>query len=232
MANRVARMGAMKAPQLRNVELTGPYFHTGSYLTLRQVVDFYIRGGDFPVTNAEHRDPNIVDVNRQAFGFGPTENPPALFADGYPDTIFRYGFMPDTRPPGCDTVPVSCTPEPADATQEAAKVALVKYLLSLTDKRVKIEAAPFDRPEIFVPLDGLAPDNTLGPGGAAPAAGTLGALSLTTCTGTTPTAIEVTCFSRIPAVGAGGHPATPLPNFLGIASVPTPGDSNDHFDRK
>ena len=29
-------------------ELNGPYFHTGGYLTLRQVVDFYDRGGDFP----------------------------------------------------------------------------------------------------------------------------------------------------------------------------------------
>ena len=59
--NRVLRDGAFKAPALRNVELTGPYFHTGSYLTLRQVVDFYMRGGDFPVTNAESRDPHIVE---------------------------------------------------------------------------------------------------------------------------------------------------------------------------
>src|SRR5207249_612242 len=38
---------AFKAPQLRNVELTGPYFHNGGQLTLMQVVDFYNRGGDF-----------------------------------------------------------------------------------------------------------------------------------------------------------------------------------------
>jgi hypothetical protein len=36
--NRVLRNGAFKAPALRNVELTGPFFHTGSYLTLRQVL--------------------------------------------------------------------------------------------------------------------------------------------------------------------------------------------------
>jgi len=54
--NRVLRDGAFKAPQLRNVELTGPYFHNGGTLTLRQVVDFYTRGGDFPITNAAHRD--------------------------------------------------------------------------------------------------------------------------------------------------------------------------------
>jgi cytochrome c peroxidase len=60
--NRVIRNGAFKAPQLREVELTGPYFHNGGKLTLRQVVDFYTRGGDFPITNAAHRDFNIVNL--------------------------------------------------------------------------------------------------------------------------------------------------------------------------
>ena len=40
--------GEFKIPTLRNTELTGPYFHNGKYLTLRQVVDFYNRGGDVP----------------------------------------------------------------------------------------------------------------------------------------------------------------------------------------
>ncbi len=39
--------GAFKTPGLRNVELTGPYFHNGGAATLRQVIDFYSRGGDF-----------------------------------------------------------------------------------------------------------------------------------------------------------------------------------------
>jgi cytochrome c peroxidase len=38
--------GEFKVPTVRNTELTGPYFHNGKYLTLRQVVDFYDRGGD------------------------------------------------------------------------------------------------------------------------------------------------------------------------------------------
>jgi cytochrome c peroxidase len=38
--------GSFKAPSLRNVELTGPYFHNGGYATLEQVVDFYSRGGN------------------------------------------------------------------------------------------------------------------------------------------------------------------------------------------
>ena len=40
--------GAFKAPGLRNVELTGPYFHTGSNATLEQVLEFYARNGDVP----------------------------------------------------------------------------------------------------------------------------------------------------------------------------------------
>src|SRR5436853_6224541 len=43
---RDATDGAFKAPSLRNVELTGPYFHNGGYATLEQVVDFYNRGGN------------------------------------------------------------------------------------------------------------------------------------------------------------------------------------------
>jgi cytochrome c peroxidase len=38
--------GSFKAPSLRNVELTGPYFHNGGQATLEQVVQFYNRGGD------------------------------------------------------------------------------------------------------------------------------------------------------------------------------------------
>jgi hypothetical protein len=36
-----------KTPSLRNVELTGPYFHNGSKATLEQIVDFYTIGGDY-----------------------------------------------------------------------------------------------------------------------------------------------------------------------------------------
>jgi hypothetical protein len=43
----VATKGAFKIPSLRNVELTAPYMHNGSFLTLEQVVDFYFRGGNF-----------------------------------------------------------------------------------------------------------------------------------------------------------------------------------------
>jgi cytochrome c peroxidase len=56
-------LGTFKAPQLRNVELTGPYFHNGGQLTLRQVIDFYNRGADFAGENLEQVDPNVHALN-------------------------------------------------------------------------------------------------------------------------------------------------------------------------
>jgi cytochrome c peroxidase len=53
--------GTFKAPSLRNIELTGPYFHNGGELTLRQVIDFYNRGGNFQ-DNREF-DPNVHNLN-------------------------------------------------------------------------------------------------------------------------------------------------------------------------
>ena len=39
--------GFFKTPSLRNVELTGPYFHNGSKATLEDIVYFYTFGGDY-----------------------------------------------------------------------------------------------------------------------------------------------------------------------------------------
>jgi hypothetical protein len=55
--------GAFKTPSLRNVELTGPYFHNGGQLTLMQVVDFYDRGGDFHEANIANLDPFLRRLN-------------------------------------------------------------------------------------------------------------------------------------------------------------------------
>lgn len=56
---RPATQGSFKVPTLRNVELNGPYFHNGGQATLRQVVDFYTRGGDFHEQNLATLDPDI-----------------------------------------------------------------------------------------------------------------------------------------------------------------------------
>lgn len=59
---RVNDMGTFKTPGLRNVELTGPYFHNGGKLTLKQVVEFYTRGGDFHDQNIDELDPFIAGI--------------------------------------------------------------------------------------------------------------------------------------------------------------------------
>ena len=60
--------GKFKVPTLRNVELTGPYFHTGGYLTLRQVVEFYNRGGDFnnPEKDSQIRPLRLLESQKNA----------------------------------------------------------------------------------------------------------------------------------------------------------------------
>jgi cytochrome c peroxidase len=62
--------GAFKVPTLRNVELTGPYFHNGSRATLEQVVEFYKRGGDHRGTDRK---------NSTGFGANPTNMAPNVF---------------------------------------------------------------------------------------------------------------------------------------------------------
>ena len=55
--------GAFKVPNLRDGMLTGPYFHDGGYSTLRQVVQFYARGANFPNTNFNEIAVGIVPIN-------------------------------------------------------------------------------------------------------------------------------------------------------------------------
>ena len=47
--------GAFKTPSLRNIALTGPYMHDGSLKTLKDVIDFYVGGGN----SNPHLDKNI-----------------------------------------------------------------------------------------------------------------------------------------------------------------------------
>ena len=51
-----------KTPSLRNISLTAPYMHNGSLETLRQVIEFYNKGG---IAN-ENLDPLIKPLNLTA----------------------------------------------------------------------------------------------------------------------------------------------------------------------
>jgi hypothetical protein len=178
--NKVNRFGAFKAPQLREVELTGPYFHNGGKLTLRQVIDFYVRGGDFPVTNSSHRDFNIFNLNAEL----------------------------------------------QSNLSEDEKVALVDFMLELTDDRVALEKAPFDHPQLILPLDGTAPESDgtvnrdvmLG-GTCTPSTLGPGATACTSSAAVQPVGATGPLFLNVPATGAGGNPAGRIPNFLGIAGA-------------
>ena len=128
--------GSFKVPSLRNVELTAPYFHNGGQLTLKQVIDFYNRGGDY-------KDENIADI---------------------PTDITELGLTP------------------------AEKEALIAFLISLTDPRVKHERAPFDHPQLLVPNGHPETDGKIS---------------------TDAQGRAITTFLEIPAVGRNGGPGTP-----------------------
>jgi cytochrome c peroxidase len=59
-ASHAVTRGVFKTPGLRNVELTGPYFHTGGAATLGQALDVYLRRGDF--LDAENRDARMDSI--------------------------------------------------------------------------------------------------------------------------------------------------------------------------
>ena len=103
---RVAVDGAFKTPGLRNVELTGPYFHNGGMATLRQVVQFYNRGGNFCDFNRKDLNPNIKPL-----GLSPDqENQLVAFLVALTDARVRYRRAPFDHPElripqdGLDTV--------------------------------------------------------------------------------------------------------------------------------
>ena len=137
----VPGQGRFKVPTLRNIELTGPYFHNGGQGTLRQVVDFYNRGGDFP--------DQFTDSQIRPLGLSSTE-----------------------------------------------RDAIVAFLLSLTDERVRWKRAPFDHPELCVPN------------------GQVGNSAQVSADGSSIDAKDVVLC--LPAIGRGGM-ASPLTTFLGLA---------------
>jgi hypothetical protein len=117
----IARGGFFKAPQLRNVALTAPYFHNGSQLTLEQVVEFYDRGGDFnTVEEIKYMDPDVsalgltlqektdlVDFlrngltdQRTVIQAAPFDHPQLFTNNGHPFDAGGYPVQNDPANPG------------------------------------------------------------------------------------------------------------------------------------
>src|ERR1041385_3483848 len=94
---RVAADGAFKTPSLRNVELTGPYFHNGSIASLQDVVEFYTRGGNFHDENEKDLDP---DIHRQSALAGHPMRQLALvaFLKALTDERVRWSRAPFDHP--------------------------------------------------------------------------------------------------------------------------------------
>ncbi|WP_437738856.1 cytochrome-c peroxidase [Sorangium sp. So ce1335] len=96
--------GAFKVPTLRNVALTGPYFHNGSALTLEQVVELYNRGG-----NRRHREggdttgvePNATNLDPDIRPLGLTDGEAralVAFLEALTDERVRFEQAPFDHP--------------------------------------------------------------------------------------------------------------------------------------
>jgi len=93
--NRPGVDGAFKTPGLRNVELTAPYFHNGGQLTLKGVLDFYSRGGDFqPI---ERRNGEIFPLRTIALADS-DRNAVVEFLRALTDERVRYERAPFDHP--------------------------------------------------------------------------------------------------------------------------------------
>jgi cytochrome c peroxidase len=123
---RIAVDGAFKTPTLRNIELTGPYFHNGRYATLEDVVDFYQRGGNVkPLNPSGHV---VVNPDNSAAGEDTTGTGPL-----------------GTGGTGGSNLDADIAQIRLDAQEQSD---LVAFLKSLTDERVRWEMAPFDHPAL------------------------------------------------------------------------------------
>ena len=97
--------GAFKTPTLRNIALTGPYFHNGSQATLEQVVTFYNRGGDRRGSDGTNTsgfgaNPSNLDADIQPLGLTAEEQADlvAFLRDGLTDPRVMWERAPFDHP--------------------------------------------------------------------------------------------------------------------------------------
>jgi len=147
--------GAGKAPILRNVALTPPYFIWGGYSTLRQVMQLYNRG-----LNLRQIAPNPVaeravgtactqgDNSGTGTDGNQTRDALASQADCGTNTTGTVGPLGLIDCDDPDLAQVCHDKGYTSANDDLA--ALVRFLTSLTDRRVQCDAAPFDHPQLYV----------------------------------------------------------------------------------
>ncbi|MFN7936264.1 MAG: cytochrome c peroxidase [Bryobacteraceae bacterium] len=110
--------GNFKSTGLRNVELTGPYFHNGGQATLEQVIEFYQRGADFNPNNNEIRAFNLTGAQKSAL---------VSFLKSLSDERVQYERAPFDHPEICvpaghiETKPGALAPGPEPFPRSAAE---------------------------------------------------------------------------------------------------------------
>jgi cytochrome c peroxidase len=148
--DRTAVAGNFKAPGLRDVELTGPYFHNGSQATLREVVDFYSRGGDFGDQNSHDLDPDISPIglsdeekndlvafltgltdDRVRWEKAPFDHPSLCLPSGHPGST--SSVTPDPTTPSQATDSKVCLPAVGAGGRTTGQGPLVPFLASPSD---------------------------------------------------------------------------------------------------
>ena len=86
--------GAFKVPSLRNVELTGPYFHNGQVASLEEVVAFYNMGG-----NRTPSQESTLHVDIRPLGLTSVEEAELVaFLKALTDERVRYERAPFDHP--------------------------------------------------------------------------------------------------------------------------------------
>jgi cytochrome c peroxidase len=103
------RPNTFKAPSLRNIALTAPYMHTGRFLTLEQVVDFYNDGRNDGVTNrgpalnlTQSQKSDLVAFmrfgltdSRVLYEKAPFDHPELFVPNGHPGDTATVQVAPD-----------------------------------------------------------------------------------------------------------------------------------------
>lgn len=143
--------GAFKVPHLRNITLTAPYFHNGGVSTLEDVIDLYMRGGDFqPITGQNVARDGTVTIRGLSTLIDPNFDNTSTTPIVNPDGTFQRDSNGNVI-----LVPVS-------RVTEDQKQALLAFLKGgLLDKRVLYRKAPFDHPQLFVPNGQVGDENNV-----------------------------------------------------------------------
>lgn len=143
--------GSTKAPILRNLALTPPYFSWGGYHTIREVMKVYNRGMNRrDITGQGSPDAHGSHcATGDDTGSGPDGNQryPITGPDCGTNTT---GFIHALELSDCDAngTPNATCVEQGHTVKNDDLAALERFFKSLTDPRVQCDVAPFDHPEL------------------------------------------------------------------------------------